>query len=236
MDITSKGIIIRLIKQGESSAVVTVYTEQLGLVGFHVPGQFKNKGKIKLAHCQALNLLEISFNLKKTKALQKLNDLHCVGTCNNAHFMQTALQQIIIELLQQCLKEEEINPNLFNYLYGEAIPSLNTSLHFWQLPHVLLSFLFHYGCPPNTESFQKGDCLDLINGTFTAIPLSKSSGADPITSEAIFTILTQGINTLPNDKVMRHQVIQCLCRYIQLHVNPFFELKSFDVLNQVAAV
>ena len=235
MESKTKGIIVRLIKQGESSGVLTIYTEHFGLMGFHLPGLFKNKGKIKLAHCQLLNLVEISFEYKKNKQLQKLTDLHCVSACVGLNFTQTALQQVVVELLQQCVKADEINSGLFQYLYAEGIPSLNTDIHFWQLPHLLLSFLYHYGCAPNTEQFESGACLDLINGTFTLLPLSKSNSADPNVSLTIHSILTQGIQHLDSDKVLRHQVIMSLNKYIQLHVQPFFELKSFDVLAQVAA-
>lgn len=54
----TKGIVLKTIKYGDASAITKIFTEEFGLIGFHVPSLFKNKGKIKPSHLQALNCIE----------------------------------------------------------------------------------------------------------------------------------------------------------------------------------
>jgi hypothetical protein len=73
----TRGIVIRTIKYGESSAICNILTEQFGLIGFHIPGVYKNKGKVKISYLQPLNTVEVSLNYKKNSNLQRILDITC---------------------------------------------------------------------------------------------------------------------------------------------------------------
>jgi DNA repair protein RecO (recombination protein O) len=226
------GIVIRTIKYGESSAITNIYTEQFGLLGFHVPGVFKNKGTVKISYLQALNAVDLSFNYQKTKNLQRISDISCRFYPDLQDFNSKALHHISCELLQQTIRENEHNTALFDYLYRQALPGLNSQIHFWQLPFMMLKILFHYGCSPNIESYFEGACLDLQNGVFAEeASLKYVSGIG--VSNTIYDILTKGINHLPKDAQLRHHTIEDLITYYRLHINENFDLRSRDILQQV---
>ncbi len=229
----SQGIIIRTIKYGESSAITNILTEQFGLVGFHIPSAFKNKGKVKLSYLQPLNVVEISFNHQKTKSLQSISDISPVLYPDLRAFNQQALYHILTELLQQLIKENEINHALFHYLSDEAIPSLSTDLKYWQLPYVMLSILYHYGCAPNIDTYEEGACLDLKNGIFKQQMAISKHMATPESSAYIYDIMTRGINHLEDSRSMRQRVIQDLIGYYRLHIHEDFEIRSMGVLMEL---
>lgn len=229
----SQGIIIRTIKYGESSAITNILTEQLGLIGFHIPSAYKNKGKVKLSYLQPLNVVEISFNHQKTKSLQSISDISCIHYPDLRAFNQQAFYHILSELLQQLIKENEINHALFHYLAEEAIPGLGTELKYWQLPYVMLSILYHYGCAPNTDTFEEGSILDLKNGIFKRDIAHTKNTADQQSSSLIHEIMTKGIRHLPEDRKHRQNVIQHLIAYYRLHIHEDFEIRSMGVLMEL---
>ncbi len=233
MENKTRGIVIRTIKYGESSAICNILTEQYGLIGFHIPGVYKNKGKVKMSYLQPLNTVELSLNYKKNSNLQRILDITCHSYPELKSFSQQAFYQVFCELVQQTIKENELNKNLFEYLHQEAIPSLNTEIHFWQLPFTMLNVLHHYGCSPNCDSYTDDAYLDLQNGTFIETLLPLKSIAEKDSSAVIFQILTQGISHLPKDKNLRLKVIEELLRYFQYHVSENFELRSRSILSEV---
>jgi DNA repair protein RecO (recombination protein O) len=230
----SKGIVIRTIKYGESSAITNILTEQFGLIGFHIPSAFKNKGKIKVSYLQPLNAVEISFNNQKTKSLQSISDISCLHYPDLKNFNQQAFYQVLCELLQQIVKENEINHALFHYLYDEAIPEMNSDLHYWQLPYVMLSILHHYGCAPNIDTYNTGNCLDLKNGIFLDLAPHYKNVADAECSEIIFDMMSKGITHLPVKAKLRQNIVRHLVTYYRLHIHEDFDLRSMEILTEVS--
>lgn len=226
----TSGIVIRTIKYGEASAICQILTEQFGLLGFHIPSAFKNKGKVKISYLQPLNVLEISFNPKKNKTLHSISDVSCLHHCSPIAFSQQAFYHVMVEVLQQMIKENEINHALFQYLTEEALPGVNTDLHFWQLPFVMLNLLHHYGCAPNIDTYSQGAYLDLKNGIFMEGTPSVRYYADDHSSAIIYDIMTQGIRHLSHETSIRQKVIKDLIVYYKLHIDESFELKSMDVM------
>ena len=66
--ISSKAIVISTIKYSDTSLIVRLYTEEVGLVSFLLKGVLKSKkGKLRTAYFQPLNQLSIIFSLSRKK-------------------------------------------------------------------------------------------------------------------------------------------------------------------------
>jgi DNA repair protein RecO (recombination protein O) len=231
------GIVIKVIKYGESSAICHIYTQELGLIGFHIPAVFngKGKGKIKSAYLQPLQLLEISFNYNKTKNLQSLGEASCPFIFNLTHYQNQAFYHVICELLQQSLKENEINIPLFKYLHQSLLPSINNPLHFWALPSTMVILLYFHGCAPNVDSYQSHSLLDLNEGIYRTQLLSLKNSAMESSSAAIYLLLKDEKDLLPLDAKLRTEVIDDLERYYKVHINEYLELKSRAIWGELMA-
>lgn len=233
MDEKTRGIVIRNTKYGEASAICNILTETHGLLGFHIPGAYKNKGKIRLSHIQLLNTVEISLRYNKNKNLQRINEIHCHSFPEPAGNSARAFYHVICELLQQTVKENEVNGDLFEYLYSEALPGISGDIHFWQLPFFMLGVLHHYGCAPNCDTYEEGNYLDLRNGVFLDSLLPLSSIADRESSEVINKILNEGIAHLPKNAELRGKVINDLILYYRYHISDNFDLRSMEILQSM---
>lgn len=232
---STKGIVIRTTKYGDSSAIVNIFTEQYGLLGFIIPSVFKNKGTIKTSHIQLLNVLELTFNYNSSKNLHRIKELHCVYHFYHQSFNQKATYTVLCETLAQTLKTNEQNRSLFSYLYQYQLPLLNTEGHFWQIPEAFINILQYYGCAPYTETFQENFQLDIQNGVFEFQIKNKTGKniASQSVSQCIYRLLKAEISQLPLDKNLRHQAIETLIIYFQYHINETFGLRSRDILAEI---
>lgn len=231
------GIVIKVIKYGESSAICHIYTQEFGLIGFHIPAVFngKGKGKIKSAYLQALQLLEISFNYNKTKNLQSLSEASCPFIFNITHYQNQAFYHVTCELIQQTLKENEINLPLFKYIQQSLLPSINEPLHYWALPSTMVNLLYFHGCAPNISTYKSHSFLDLQEGVFRTQFLSLKNVANETSSAAIYLLLKEEKDKLPLDSKLRTEVIDDLERYFRYHINEHLELKSRAIWGEVMA-
>jgi DNA repair protein RecO (recombination protein O) len=231
--IKTKGIVIKTIKYGDTSAICNIFTKEMGVVGFHLPGVFSNKGKFKLSFIQIFNLVEISFNYNKNKNLQRLSDISCLKFPMIQSYQHQAFFSVCSEVIQQSLKENEINDSLFNYIENHVLNAFDQPMHFWQLPYTMLNLLYYYGCAPNLNGYQEGDLLDMQEGVFGRSLLSLKFTADAQSSLIIYNLLCNKAEHIEQNHHTRHQVIEDLIIYFKLHVNEFFELKSREVWQEM---
>lgn len=233
MIVKTLGIVIKKIKYGDTSIICNIYTKELGLIGFHVPGVFSKKAKINISYFQELTLLELSFNYNKNKNLQKISDISCKKSHNMTSIAQQAYFTVCSEILQLSIKEQEINEYLFDYLEQRFLNTLNAELNFWQLPSTMLNVLYFYGCSPNTNTYQNNYCLNFQEGIFCDMNTYVKLKSSPESAEIIFSLLTEQHLKLPYNHELRNQVINDLIIYYKIHVNDYFELKSRPIWQEL---
>ncbi|MGB2995387.1 MAG: DNA repair protein RecO, partial [Ferruginibacter sp.] len=114
----TKAIILRSIKYGEASLVVTAFTELFGIQTYLVNGVRASNKKTNNAACfqpSAILGMEVYHN--------ELKKMHRIKEYGFAHLYQNILSSVIkysvalfmVELLYKTLKQPENNPALFNF-------------------------------------------------------------------------------------------------------------------------
>lgn len=123
----TRGIVLRTIKYGETSLVVTVFTELFGIQTYLVNGvrsAKKSGGKASLF--QPAARLELVVYHSDTKSMQRIREFGW------QLIYQQLLQDVIknsvacymVELLFKCLKQPEANPELYQFC-EEALLALD---------------------------------------------------------------------------------------------------------------
>src|SRR5450432_4227464 len=116
----TKGIVLRSVKYGETSMIVTILTELLGLQSYLVNGvrnQFRKTGT-KAGMFKPSAVLDLVIYHQETKNLQRIKEY------NWSYLYQFIFSDVVthavalfmIELLQKCLKQPEPNPELFYFM------------------------------------------------------------------------------------------------------------------------
>ena len=124
----TKGIVLRSVKYGETSLVVTIFTEVLGLQSYLVNGvrTATKKSSPKASHFQPANILDLVVYHNELRNLQRLRefkwDYLYLNIQSDVH--KNAVALFMIELLTKCLRQPEPNPELF-YFTEDALHHLD---------------------------------------------------------------------------------------------------------------
>ena len=117
--VTTKAIVISSLKYGDTSLIVSCFTQNEGLKAYLIKGVLSSKkGKIKAAYFQPLTQLKIEANHNNKGNLNSLKEVHVVNPYKNIYsniFKQTIVL-FLSEILGSTIQEEEENESLFSYL------------------------------------------------------------------------------------------------------------------------
>src|SRR5688500_16711918 len=112
----TKGIILRAVKFGETSLVITAFTELFGLQSYLVNGvrQVSRKGSMKAIYFQPGALLDLVVYKNEFKNLQRIKEYRWSHVYNHifSDVFKNAVSLFTIELLNKCLTEPEPNNEL----------------------------------------------------------------------------------------------------------------------------
>src|SRR5665213_1780296 len=128
MIFTTKGIVLRTIKYGETSVIASVFTELFGIQSYLVNGA-RTSGKSGKAHFfQPSSILEMEVYHNELKNLQRIKDLKWSAIYKNilSDVTKNSVALFMVELLQKSLKQPETNENLFQFC-EDAFLQLDTA-------------------------------------------------------------------------------------------------------------
>jgi DNA repair protein RecO (recombination protein O) len=114
---STKGIVLRTIKYGETSIVVSIFTELFGIQTYLVNG-VRTPGKSTKAHLfQPSSLLEMQVYHNELKNLQRIKEVKWSILYKNilSDVIKNSIALFMVELLQKTLKQPETNENLFHF-------------------------------------------------------------------------------------------------------------------------
>ncbi|MGZ8510802.1 MAG: DNA repair protein RecO, partial [Chitinophagaceae bacterium] len=116
----TKGIVLRTVKYGETSVIVSIFTELFGIQSYLVNGvrvsTKKGSGKANLFQPSAI--LEMIVYHNELKQLQRIKEFKWGIIYQHilSDVRKNAVAVYMIELLIKCLKQPEANPELFHFV------------------------------------------------------------------------------------------------------------------------
>lgn len=238
----TKAVVLRVVKYGETSVIVTMYTELFGLQSFIVKGVRKESKKSQLVnyyHPGALLQLQVYHN--ELKHLQFIKDAQWYYMYKEVFFsvLKNAVAMYIIELCQQSLKEPENNPDVYHCI-EEALIQLdknsesfaaNLPLYFTLRLSTELGFQIHGKYTDATA------VLDLQAGRFLSSTPQHvdyiENNLARITSEFMSITFYSDIENIKLNKNMRRDLLAAYQVYMQYHITGFNQLKSLEVLQEL---
>src|SRR4026207_838787 len=168
----TKGIVLRTVKYGETSLIVTMFTELFGLQSHLVNGvrtsTKKATGKANLFQPTAILDLVVYHN--ELKHLNRIKEFkwHFLYQHIFSDVPKNAVALFMIELLTKCLKQPEANPELFEFC-EDAFMHLDES-NDTVMANFPLFFALHlpafFGFRINDDYSDKTPVLDMQEGIF----------------------------------------------------------------------
>lgn len=128
MVVSTRGIILRFTKYRETSIIVNIYTEELGLNSYIVNGVRSSKSRFKIGYFEPLSLVEITAYHKPGRNIDRISEIKSAYPIHNIRqdIYKSTISMFIAEVLNKCITEQDRNQPLFNYLY-QAILTLDES-------------------------------------------------------------------------------------------------------------
>src|SRR6476469_7248203 len=168
----TKGIVLRSVKYGETSLVVTAFTEAFGLQSYMVNGvRTASKQSVgKAVHFQPAAMLDMVVYHNQFVNLQRIKEFKWAHLYQHvfSSVRKNSVAMFMIELLSKCLKEPEPNAELF-YFVEDAFLHLDEASE-KVTANFALFFALHlaqfFGFRINDEFSQEQSFLDLQEGLF----------------------------------------------------------------------
>lgn len=239
----TKGIILRTIKYGETSLVATVYTELFGLQTYMLKGVRKatKKSSPKSNYFQPGAILAMEVYHNELKNIQFIKEYEWAHLFHRIFFdvVRNAVAMYIAELLLQCIKQPEPNPDIFFLVENSLLftdnandtAAANMPLYF-TLQLALLSGFRLLGTY-NTRT----PVLDLREGIFiTAVPAHNDYLKEEEASVTSLIYTTENFDGLQEtmlNKTMRRNLLNAYLLYLSFHIQDMGEIKTLMVLQQV---
>ncbi len=233
---STKAIVINTIKYGDTSLIVTCYTEIRGIKTYMLKGVLKSKkSKIKAAYFQPLTILNLIASHNSKGNLNTLKEVEVAYFYNSLYtnIKKQAITLFLAEILYFSLKEEEKNSILFQYL-ETAFMWLDThedvaNFHLLFLLN-LTKFLGFYPKLVN-ESYLY---FDLMEGAFTNKKTNTTISGEKLNQfKKILGINFDVIHKVNFSASNRQEVLMILIQYFQLHLEGFKKPKSLNVLKSI---
>lgn len=239
----TRGIVLRTVKYGETSMIVTLFTELFGIQSYLVNGvrASSKKGTGKANMFQPAAILELVVYHNELKQLNRIKEFKWSVIYQHVltDVPRNAVALFMVELLTKCLKQPESNPDLFHFvedcfLYldnSSGTVTANLPLFF------ALHLPVHFGFRIADNYSERYHFLDLQEGGFTAIqpphPHFLEEKQSAVTSQLLKVMQPEELEDIKLNHDFRRQLLHRFEIYYALHIQDFGTMKSLPVLREV---
>jgi len=238
MHINTRAIVLKTIDYSDNSFIANLYTENLGKRSFIVKGAKKSSSKNKMAFFQPLSLVNISFHDLANKNLHYIKEIkfeepyNFIGEDINKSFIILYMA----EFLGQCLKEEESNPSLFQFIFS----SLEWLTHHQSVHNFHLVFTIqlskYLGFFPQGKFSELTNVFDMENGEFVSVKPGHDNFLEHKKAKDFHTLLNLSysqLDLLKISNIERRELLDSVSNYYKIHQQGFKTLKSAEILETV---
>lgn len=241
----TKGIVLRGVKYGETSLVVTILTELYGIQSYIVNGvRTSGKKGSKAQFFQPAAILEMVVYHNEQKNLQRIKEFKWAYLYQNVwgNVLKNSVALYMVELLNKCLKQPEANADLYNFC-EDALLQLDTADK-TVTANFALFFSLHLchflGFRPAVD-LPAGDTapifFDLREGEFTlqqpGHPHFIDGHAAQATSLLLKVMQPAELTELKLNQEMRRKLLLAYQDFYALHISDFGQLKTLQVMQTV---
>jgi DNA repair protein RecO (recombination protein O) len=216
----TRGIVFRFTKFGETSIIVTIFTEMFGLQSYIVNGVRSKSAKNRIALYQPLTLLDLVVYHRENANIERIKEIRCLYpyTTITSDVRKSAIALFITEVLNRTVKDESHAGEIFNFVYESMIrlDRMNSAFENFHLQMMLkLSRFLGFGAHNVNE---------VIGGRI----------ADQSTEKLIQQLLQSDYEPLVRMTISeRRTILDLIVKFYSDHIENLSDLKSLAVLKEV---
>jgi DNA repair protein RecO (recombination protein O) len=237
---TTRGIVFRQTKYSDSSLVVRILTEEMGLRSYIIKGARGPKAKMKASLFQPLTLLELVVSQKEKTDLQHIREARVAYPYQSMHIdiRKSSILLFLNELLYKSIQEEAVNPELFHFIFDHLIMLDQTTdnpanFHLLFIIHLTRNLGFF----PHGRYLNDNTVFDLMEGQFIqaeALPAENFiTGLNCYWFSKLLATSPEKFYSVAVPSAVRGELLEKILRYYHLHLPLTGEFKSHIVLHDV---
>lgn len=235
MQLKTSGIILKNTRIGDKKIISKIYTQNRGLQTFAIQVGTTPQSKIKPAHVQALNLVELDVMLKENQEIGRVQEIRVFHPFREINFnvMKNCISSFINEALLKSLRETEANPTMFEFVKNSLVELDEHPKNFgaWHL-YFLMNLSRLIGFFPHDNFSKNHPFFNLLDGVFESLPPKHANYFDREDSLYFHQLIREYElykNTPPVYEV-RNRQLHLLIQYFRCHIPGFTDFKTLPVL------
>lgn len=239
----TKGIVLRPVKYGETSVIVSIFTELFGIQSYLVNGvrtsTMKGSGKANLFQPAAILDLVVYHN--ELKNLNRIKEFKWSYLYQHifTDIRKNAVALFFVELISKCLKQPETNPDLFHFTedaflqLDQSTEAVGANFPLFFALHLPVFFGFRI-----TDNYSiTNTFLDLQEGRFESQhpmhPDFLEGKHAEVTSHLLKVMQPPELETIKLNQEFRKTLLAAYEDYYALHLPDFGTLKTLPVLREI---
>lgn len=238
----TRGIVLRTIKYGETSLVVTIFTEIFGVQTYMVNGvRSAKKSSSKANLFQPAAILDLVVYHNESKSMQRIKEFSWAFLYQEllTDVIKNSVASYLVELINKCLKQPEANTDLFNFceaaLQQLDMASKRVTANFSLFFSVHLAHFFGFRITDNYSDQHL--FLDMLEGNFTdqqpIHPHFMEGENARLTAQLLKVMQPVELDDIKLNQLTRRNLLNRYLEYYALHINDFGQMKTLMVLNEV---
>ena len=233
MKYKSRAIALSYLKQGESSIIAKIFTEEKGLQSFIVKGVRARKAKKKLGLFQPLQLLSINATHLPKNSLQYISEIALEHNPINdgINMKKNFITLFVAEVISKVLLETEKDKALFKYIWELKIDLNSLGKIDSNFPLIFLIRLAEYlGFSPSKEQIN-GIYFDMEIGQFTNNKKQLNYFVEKENSNYLKELLRNKDINIPYKN--RNQILLHLIKYYKLQHHELKNMTSHLIIESL---
>ncbi|MDC0162716.1 DNA repair protein RecO [Flavobacteriaceae bacterium] len=234
----SKALVIRSLKNGETSLIVSCYLEDIGYKTFIVKGVFgSKKSKFSKAYFFPLNIVSLNYSYTEGRNLGFIKEVKSEKLYTSLHvdIQKSSVIIFLSEILNSIFKEETtVNKDLFNFLlntlswYDQVKSCNNFHIKF------LIELSRFIGFYPNINN-ENDSFFNLESGSTCATQTIgiNLSGKDLTLFKEFLGTEFEDLNSMNIKSESRTRILNYIIDYYSLHLQMFKTPKSINVFAEI---
>ena len=216
----TRGIVFRFTRYGETSIIVTIFTELFGLQTYIVNGVRSKSAKGQIALYQPLMLLDLVVYHKENANILRIKEVKCFHQYASllTDIRKSSQALFLNEIINKAIKEQSHAQDICSFLFDsfEVLDRLTANYENFHLIFLIkLSRFLGFG-PHQSHELLMGRVLD-------------------VKEELILQQMLQADYTeiIPVTSSQRRNILDLLIRFYADHVENLGEVRSIQILREV---
>lgn len=234
----TRGIVLRLLPFNDKNRIVKVYTEHFGLRSFIVSASSSKLARQKTALLQALQPIWLETSFVEISKLSRLGEISAAAHINEAmqHHTKRSILLFLNEVLYKCLREEQADTPLFNFIFESLIQLDKTAKNCNNFHLVFLMQMSAYlGFMPvaNYSAYHKH--FHFNEGLFDHFK-SDQMMLDEEQSKLFAALMQLDFDSMESLVLSTHTrttLLENLLKYYAQHLSSFKDIKSLEILAEI---